>query len=334
MNTDKITYLNQMEIDTLKEMLNISMSASSSSLSMLLSNDVKVEEPELQEFENSTELLKAFKDNTLFAHANYQKSFEGSFIYMFKPQDAAVLADLMMGGAGKVKAGKLGDLQVSAVQEAINQMNSSIYSNLSNMFSLDVNAAEVELADYDEKNPPEYLEEFNCPLVTISFKLEVGDILSSNFVQVIPADVIKFQATTIDETVKISDTNKSLMEEETEISPEAIESMSKDAVTVQPVQFTSFDNHPSNKSDNGNIDLLMDIKLKLSVELGRTELPIKRVLELTRGSIIELDKVAGEPVELYANDKLIAKGEVVVIEDNFGLRITSIISPDDRIKNL
>ena len=106
-------------------------------------------------------------------------------------------------------------------------------------------------------------------------------------------------------------------------------------ITVQPVQFPSFDNHLGMKLEgNRNFDLLLDIKLQLTVELGRTEMPIKKILELTRGSIIELDKVAGEPVELYASGKMIAKGEVVVIEDNFGLRIISIVSPDDRIKNL
>src|SRR5574344_1350660 len=106
-------------------------------------------------------------------------------------------------------------------------------------------------------------------------------------------------------------------------------------VTVQPVKFTSFENTESAQGEaNKNLDLLMDIKLQLTVELGRTELPIRKVLELTRGSIIELEKVAGEPVELYANGKLVAHGEVVVIEDNFGLRITSITEPEDRIKGV
>lgn len=106
-------------------------------------------------------------------------------------------------------------------------------------------------------------------------------------------------------------------------------------VTVQPVKFASFEDlEQAHGETNKNLDILMDIKLQLTVELGRTELPIKKVLELTRGSIIELEKVAGEPVELYANGKLIAHGEVVVIEDNFGLRITSITDPDDRIKGL
>lgn len=108
---------------------------------------------------------------------------------------------------------------------------------------------------------------------------------------------------------------------------------SSDSVTVQPVQFASFEDlsQPHGET-NKNLDILMDIKLQLTVELGRTELPVKKVLELTRGSIIELEKVAGEPVELYANGKLVAHGEVVVIEDNFGLRITSITDPEERLK--
>lgn len=110
---------------------------------------------------------------------------------------------------------------------------------------------------------------------------------------------------------------------------------SSDTVTVQPVKFASFEDLNQTQGEaNKNLDILMDIKLQLTVELGRTELPIKKVLELTRGSIIELEKVAGEPVELYANGKLVAHGEVVVIEDNFGLRITSITDPEERLKGV
>ena len=106
-------------------------------------------------------------------------------------------------------------------------------------------------------------------------------------------------------------------------------------VTIQPVKFASFeDTSPAQGEVNKNLDILMDIKLQLTVELGRTELTVKKVLELTRGSIVELEKVAGEPVELYANGKLVAQGEVVVIEDNFGLRITSITDPEDRLRGI
>ncbi len=112
------------------------------------------------------------------------------------------------------------------------------------------------------------------------------------------------------------------------------ESLDK-TVTVQPVQFASFEDLDQVKGPaNQNLNILLDVKLQLTVELGKTELPIKKVLELTKGSIVTLNKAAGEPVELYANGKLIAYGEVVVIEDNFGLRITHITDPARRLNSL
>ena len=107
------------------------------------------------------------------------------------------------------------------------------------------------------------------------------------------------------------------------------------AVTVQPVQFASFEDLDQVQGpQNQNLNILLDVKLQLTVELGRTDLPIKKVLELTKGSIVTLNKAAGEPVELFANGKLIAYGEVVVIEDNFGLRITHITDPAKRLNSL
>lgn len=106
-------------------------------------------------------------------------------------------------------------------------------------------------------------------------------------------------------------------------------------VTVQPVQFASFEDLDQVQGpQNQNLNILLDVKLQLTVELGKTELPIKKVLELTKGSIVTLNKAAGEPVELYANGKLIAYGEVVVIEDSFGLRITHITDPAKRLNSL
>lgn len=113
------------------------------------------------------------------------------------------------------------------------------------------------------------------------------------------------------------------------------EETAKSTVTVQPVQFASFEDLEQVQGpQNQNLNILLDVKLQLTVELGQTELPIKKVLELTKGSIVTLNKAAGEPVELYANGKLIAYGEVVVIEDNFGLRITHITDPAKRLNSL
>lgn len=132
-------------------------------------------------------------------------------------------------------------------------------------------------------------------------------------------------------SIDFGEETKSFQQEQ----PQTEEPQAEETVTIQPVKFASFEDSSQAQGEaNKNLDLLMDIKLQLTVELGRTELPIKKVLELTRGSIIELEKVAGEPVELYANGKLVAHGEVVVIEDNFGLRITSITEPEERIKGV
>ena len=122
-----------------------------------------------------------------------------------------------------------------------------------------------------------------------------------------------------------------------EVAEEVVEPVAKEeaTVTVQPVQFASFEDLEQVQGpQNQNLNILLDVKLQLTVELGRTELPIKKVLELTKGSIVTLNKAAGEPVELYANGKLIAYGEVVVIEDNFGLRITHITEPAKRLSSL
>lgn len=105
-------------------------------------------------------------------------------------------------------------------------------------------------------------------------------------------------------------------------------------VNVQPVQFANLGNPAYGQADVNNLNLLMDIPLKVTVELGRTQKQIKDILELSQGSIIELDKLAGEPVDILVNNKLIAKGEVVVIDENFGVRVTDIVSQWDRIQNL
>lgn len=186
----------------------------------------------------------------------------------------------------------------------------------------------------------------NYPIIILNTKLKVEN-KEYYLIRVIPEEVLMTDKKNKKETEENNTAKSDIIDQEITKDTKfdefpSITSKESDTsqtgehpITVQPVQFPSFDNHLGMKLEgNRNFDLLLDIKLQLTVELGRTEMPIKKILELTRGSIIELDKVAGEPVELYASGKMIAKGEVVVIEDNFGLRIISIVSPDDRIKNL
>src|SRR5690606_15664643 len=99
--------------------------------------------------------------------------------------------------------------------------------------------------------------------------------------------------------------------------PHAFGVMNQRDVNVQPVQYSSLNQEQMMSTGSPNLDLLLDIPLKVTVELGRTKKVIKDILELSQGSIIELDKLAGEPVDILVNNKLIAKGEVVVIDENF-----------------
>jgi flagellar motor switch protein FliN/FliY len=116
--------------------------------------------------------------------------------------------------------------------------------------------------------------------------------------------------------------------------PQTYGSVPTRGVNVQPVQFPSFGTPPYVQADDTNLNLLLDIPLRVTVELGRTSKQIKEILELSQGSVIELDKLAGEPVDILVNNKLIAKGEVVVIDENFGVRVTEIVSQWDRIQKL
>ena len=104
-------------------------------------------------------------------------------------------------------------------------------------------------------------------------------------------------------------------------------------VPVQPAQFTPLSSEPVAVND-ANIGLILDVPLQITVELGRTKKSIKDILELSNGSVVELDKLAGEPVDVNVNGKLLAKGEVVVIDENFGVRITDIVSPLERAQKL
>nr|WP_296969220.1 flagellar motor switch protein FliN [Tepidanaerobacter sp. EBM-38] len=114
---------------------------------------------------------------------------------------------------------------------------------------------------------------------------------------------------------------------------EPLKSAQNTEVTVKPVEFHTFKDEPTS-SQSSSLDLILDVPLEVTVELGRTEKTIKEILEISSGTIIELDKMAGEPADILVNGKLVAKGEVVVIDENFGVRITEIINSIDRVKSL
>ncbi len=138
------------------------------------------------------------------------------------------------------------------------------------------------------------------------------------------------EKTTMDDVTSGSEPQGQMATSEAGSTPDAEEP------SISKLELENFDSGGGNGSepDYRRMELLMDIKLPVSIELGRTKMYVKDILELERGSIIELDKMAGEPVDLYINNKKMAEGEVVVVDKHFGIRITQLIDPADRIKNL
>lgn len=346
-----IKNLDEREVDTMGEICNISLGSAATSLSMLLGNRVEITTPTVTEYDKIEDMLEFSKD-LVTVEIKYKKGLEGFSVFLLETKDTAIIADLMMGGNGKVRDVEIGELQLSAVGEAMNQMMGTSSTTLSSMFNskIDITPPIIKYQKFGE-DLDLTTDIQDTPIVVVSFKLIVGDLINSEMLQIMPLDAAK------DQISRLVDSMNDIIKDSVSSAPNKAQSSQlnqnmvsydipakarkeipepdKPPVTVQPVQFSSFNDSSNVYGESGrNLDLLMDVKLKLTVELGRAELSIKKVLELTRGSIVELEKVAGEPVELFANGKLIAKGEVVVIEDNFGLRITNIVSPDNRIKNL
>lgn len=183
-------------------------------------------------------------------------------------------------------------------------------------------------------------------MVIIEFDLKIGTLIDSKIVQLAPLEFSKqliqklFSAsTTTTEPAPAAPVSRPEPVQEqpaaSQVQPEpryeAPPEPKKEPVGVSPVQFGQFSD-VQQEGPPGNIGMLYDVPLNVTVELGRTRRSVRDILELTQGSIIELDKLAGEPVDVFVNNTLIATGEVVVIEENFGVRITEIVNTKERLR--
>lgn len=122
--------------------------------------------------------------------------------------------------------------------------------------------------------------------------------------------------------------------EEATAPEEAVETDEEQSIDVSPAEFQQFDGGNGDTDQPRNLEMLMDVKLDTVVELGRKTIPIRDILKLGRGSIIELEKTAGEPLEIFVNGRKLAEGEVVVVDERFGIRITHLLEPKERIESL
>ena len=385
-------FLSEMEKDALGEIGNISFGSSATALSTLLNQKVDITTPEVTVLLKS-KLVDEFPHPYVAIQVQYTEGFAGTNLLVIKQSDAAIIADLMLGGNGENPPEMMDEIQMSAVQEAMNQMMGSAATSMSTIFSkrVDISPPSIDILNVIEGEGTDKIPNDDM-FVKVSFRLKIGSLIDSNIMQLLQLDFAKSlveellnpspepkpseeseikQTTNFDHREVVQspypmDTTFSYSEPREQQHQPYMQEYSSIGTTpyqnqmprhgmkdphsepqhfgspfpqgvqpnVQPAVFSSFEPFQLQESEARNLDMLMDIPLQITVELGRTQRSVKEILELSPGSIIELDKLAGEPVDILVNNRPVARGEVVVIDENFGVRVTDIISKSDRIKKL
>lgn len=373
-------HMSDLEQDVLGEIGNISFGSAATALSTILNQKVEITTPTVR-LVNRKNLGDEFPTPHVSVLVKYTEGFQGSCLLVIKTQDASVIASLMMGGDGKHPSTEISEMEMSAVQEAMNQMMGSSSTAMSTVFSrrIDISPPQLTLMDVKTRRGIEYIPK-DEEMFEVSFSLKIGSLVDSHIMQLVPIEFgkslvnllisqnagvkekgqeappaadsktlgaeaksehPKHQAASVTSAHSSNQTSEAeagkgagIVKESsrTHAKPENIVSQQN----VHPAEFSNFEDQPdqSEKAVPRNMDLLMDIPLDVSVELGRTKKTVKEVLELGPGSIIELDKLAGEAIDILVNQKYVAKGEVVVVDENFGIRITEILDHYERIKDL
>lgn len=354
-----VSDLTDIEKDALGEIGNISMGSAATTLSILLGRRVSITTPRV-----SLASLKEIQDQYplpyLVIEVGYTQGITGTNLLAIREMDALIIADLMMGGDGTNPPTELNnELYMSAVSEAMNQMMGSVATSMSTVFKkkIDISPPHVNLVDFASSSPFTNSVPADEQVVKVAFRMEVEDLIDSEIMQILPVHVAKEMVESLMTAVQPPAASTPQPKEESpkpapaSPAPQAVPSQPAATagyaaqpamaprqqpaqnIAVQPVQFAQLTPSSVPVTDT-NIGLIMDVPLQVTVELGRTRKLIRDILELAPGSVIELDKLAGEPVDILVNGKLIAKGEVVVIDENFGVRITDIVSPLERAHNL
>ena len=273
-------------------------------LSSVLNRKVTVTLAEVMSFDFKK--IKAdFPQTSVFVKVPFKSGFDGLNLFVISTENAAYLADLMLMGEGDAEFDS--DEHLDAIQEMFNQVMGDFGRTASPIFDRpieydDCKAVALELSPTDFKENNWVLSRFE---IDAGKKIELSRLVAWTAVQDYVSDV--------EEKPADDDFNDLMSNTDSDIP------LAQD--------FTQDDDHEE-------LQLLMDIDLPITIELGRTKMMIKDILKLGPGSIVELDKLSGEPVDLFVNNKKFAAGEVVVIDENFGVRLTEIIQVDERLHSL
>lgn len=360
MSADMLT---DVEKDAVGEISNISMGTAATTLYSLVNRKVTISTPvvSMATWEN---VVESYDRPCVFIQISYTVGLDGKNILILKERDVKIITDLMMGGDGSNTDGVLDEIHLSAIGEAMNQMMGSSATSLSSMLNkkIDISTPHASLVDLNDTIDKDDIAPFlNGDFIKITFKMEIGDLVDSEIMQLYPVSFARelydsFAKSMAGETepepevapepqpaaapapapepqmappvqpmpepVPMAQPMPQPMMQQ---QPYMVPPMPMPNVNVQPAQFQTFSSDMQLAKEKENIDLIMDVPLNVTVELGRTHKSIQDILDFTPGTIIELNKIAGEPIDVLVNGKLVAKGEVVVIEESFGVRVTEIL---------
>ena len=360
--------LSDVEKDAVGEVANISMGSSATTLYSLVNRKVNITTPVVS-MVNWQGVTDDYEKPCVFIQIHYTAGLDGSNILVLREHDVKVITDLMMGGDGTNTEGELGELHLSAISEAMNQMMGAAATSLSTMLGtmIDISPPDATLLDLTEYQNGEDISPFlGGTFVKVAFTMQIEDLVDSTIMQLYPLEFAKrLVKTFMDSTAPAEEAPAPAPAPQAQPAPQPQQqpqqpqmqpNMGMDQsnmgmpnmgmpnmgmgmpgmmmpnmgmpnmaqMNVQPAQFQSFNPEYAAMQANENIGLIMDVPLNVTVELGRTSKSISEILDFAPGTIIELDKIAGEPIDVLVNGKFVAKGEVVVIEESSAVRITEI----------
>lgn len=356
--------LTDIEKDAIGEIANISMGTSATTLYSLVNRKVNITTPTVS-IANWKNFIDEQEKPCVFIQIKYTEGLDGANILIMRERDVKVITDLMMGGDGSNIDGELGELHLSAISEAMNQMMGSSATSLSSMLGrmIDISPPEASLVNIlENKNGADIAPFLAGDFVKIEFRMQIEDLVDSTIMQLYPIDFAKslykiFMEQQMGTSAAPAQPDPAPQPQSVPapqpqpapapqpqpqpyVPPQAEMPQMQQAMpqmqmqqmpqmqqaNIQPAQFQAFNTQmPQQMASQENIGLIMDVPLEVTVELGRTKKSIAEILDFTPGTIIELDKIAGEPIDVLVNGKFVAKGEVVVIEESFGIRVTEII---------
>lgn len=318
------------QVDTLAEIGNIAMGAAATTLSTLLDKRVSITTPRVS-ITTAQNVKNQFPLPCVVVTVHYLTGLSGKNVLIIRERDASIIANVMLGDAGLPEKHELDEISLSAVSEAMNQMMGSSATALSDLFTRPVNISPPETEYKDLGNHEAKINGYigDEQLVEISFRMVVEDLIDSDLIQLIP---IEFARETVKELMGAITSSDVFVPDEAPVDIIEPAPAAEPEMPVPELPMPDFspqsaqqEEFMTGRTDTIQLELIRDIPVRVRGLLGRRKLFLKELNRITPGSVVELDSLVDAPIELLANGRLVALGEVVRVNENFGVKITKII---------